>query len=63
MQEIRCGRCHALLFKAGQGAIAGAIQIKCRRCGTLNWLRPVEPLIRAEERDGKEQDDAERSDP
>ncbi|WP_196220503.1 Com family DNA-binding transcriptional regulator [Roseibium denhamense] len=35
---------NALLFKAGQGAISNDIQIKCRRCGTLNHLRPSEPV-------------------
>ncbi|NSZ48436.1 Com family DNA-binding transcriptional regulator [Agrobacterium vitis] len=43
MVNIRCGSCSALLFKAGAGAIANTIEIKCRRCGTLNHLRPAEP--------------------
>ncbi|QCM10920.1 Com family DNA-binding transcriptional regulator [Agrobacterium tumefaciens] len=43
MENIRCGNCAALLFKAAPKAIAGDIQIKCRRCGSLNHLRPVEP--------------------
>ncbi|WP_371932275.1 Com family DNA-binding transcriptional regulator [Roseibium sp. MMSF_3361] len=43
MQDIRCGSCNALLFKTRQGIISNDIQIKCRRCGTLNHLRPVEP--------------------
>lgn len=43
MRNIRCGTCSALLFKAGPGAIAASIEIKCRRCGTMNHLRPAEP--------------------
>ncbi|WP_153770123.1 Com family DNA-binding transcriptional regulator [Labrenzia sp. CE80] len=54
MQHIRCGSCNALLFKAGQGAIANDIQIKCRRCGTLNHLRPFEPLNHRQEREDQE---------
>ncbi|MBD8554933.1 Com family DNA-binding transcriptional regulator [Rhizobium sp. CFBP 8762] len=41
MKNIRCGSCSALLFKAGHGAIANDIEIKCRRCGTFNHLRPL----------------------
>ncbi|WP_415454771.1 Com family DNA-binding transcriptional regulator [Azorhizobium caulinodans] len=40
---MRRGTCRALLFRAGRGAISGVIEIKCRRCGTLNALRPQEP--------------------
>ena len=43
LRDIRCGVCHALLFRAGQGAVAGGIEIKCRRCGAINHLRPDEP--------------------
>ncbi|WP_415215597.1 Com family DNA-binding transcriptional regulator [Shinella sp.] len=50
LNNIRCGTCSALLFKAGQGAIANDIEIKCRRCGTLNHLRPCEPLHDRQER-------------
>ncbi|WP_188082785.1 Com family DNA-binding transcriptional regulator [Sphingobium scionense] len=39
----RCASCRALLFKSEPGAIAGVIEIKCRRCGTFNSLRPVSP--------------------
>lgn len=42
MKNIRCGTCKALLFKAGR-AFAGDMEIKCRRCGTINHLRPAEP--------------------
>ncbi len=31
MENIRCGTCRALLFRAGRGAISGVIEIKCRR--------------------------------
>ena len=42
MQEsIRCGTCRALLFKAAPHAVAGMIEIKCRRCKSVNHLRPV----------------------
>ncbi|MCJ8026994.1 Com family DNA-binding transcriptional regulator [Shinella yambaruensis] len=44
MRNVRCGSCRALLFRAGHHAIAGVIEIKCRRCGTLNHLRPHEPF-------------------
>ncbi|WP_156616692.1 Com family DNA-binding transcriptional regulator [Agrobacterium vitis] len=43
MENIHCGSCRALLFKAERGAIAKAIEIKCRRCGSFNHLRPAEP--------------------
>ncbi|MEM8541900.1 MAG: Com family DNA-binding transcriptional regulator [Pseudomonadota bacterium] len=43
LENIRCASCRALLFKARQGAIANDIEIKCRRCGTINCLRPIEP--------------------
>ncbi|WP_420854962.1 Com family DNA-binding transcriptional regulator [Shinella kummerowiae] len=43
LKNIRCGACSALLFRAGQDAIANTIEIKCRRCGTMNHLRPAEP--------------------
>ena len=42
MQEsIRCGKCRALLFKAAPHAVAGTIEIKCRRCKSVNHLRPM----------------------
>ncbi|WP_413818466.1 Com family DNA-binding transcriptional regulator [Sphingobium sp.] len=40
---IRCAGCRALLFKAEPGAIAGVIEIKCRRCGQFNCMRPQSP--------------------
>jgi phage FluMu protein Com len=43
LQSIRCGKCSALLLKAAPGAIAGTIEIKCRRCGHVITLRPPEP--------------------
>ncbi|MBS7538230.1 Com family DNA-binding transcriptional regulator, partial [Ancylobacter lacus] len=42
MEDVRCG-CGALLLRAGRGAIRGSVQIKCRRCGAINHLRPTEP--------------------
>ncbi|WP_422785622.1 Com family DNA-binding transcriptional regulator [Roseibium algae] len=54
MQDIRCGSCNALLFKAGQDAIVGDIQIKCRRCGTFNHLRPPEPSRERQDADQHE---------
>ncbi|WP_394078432.1 Com family DNA-binding transcriptional regulator [Roseixanthobacter finlandensis] len=50
MENVRCGKCSALLFRAGAGAIQGPIEIKCRRCGTVNFLRPVEPTSERQER-------------
>gem|GEM_PF-2814889 len=43
MKEVRCGKCRALLFKAGSGAITGTIEIKCRRCGSINTPRSANP--------------------
>lgn len=40
---VRCANCRALLFKAEDGAIAGTIEIKCRRCGAFNFMRPPSP--------------------
>jgi phage FluMu protein Com len=40
---VRCASCRALLFKAGRDAISGVIEIKCRRCGTINSMRPPSP--------------------
>lgn len=40
-EEYRCGACQALLFKAETGALAGLVEIKCRRCRQFNQLRPV----------------------
>ncbi|MBS7555648.1 Com family DNA-binding transcriptional regulator [Ancylobacter dichloromethanicus] len=49
MKDIRCS-CGALLFRAAGGALRGAVEIKCRRCGTLNFLRPIEPESERRER-------------
>ncbi|WP_391563475.1 Com family DNA-binding transcriptional regulator [Novosphingobium sp.] len=40
-EAYRCGGCQALLFKAEHGALAGLVEIKCRRCRQINQLRPV----------------------
>ncbi|MQT13629.1 Com family DNA-binding transcriptional regulator [Segnochrobactrum spirostomi] len=50
MDDFRCGRCRALMFRAAAGAIAASLEIKCRRCGALNHLRPIEPAREREER-------------
>jgi phage FluMu protein Com len=42
--DIRCARCRALLFRAGHDGRHGIIEIKCRRCGTLQIVRPAEPV-------------------
>ena len=42
-ESFRCGACNALLFKEENGALAGTIEIKCRRCRQINQLRPVSP--------------------
>ena len=42
MQSIRCGQCGALLAKIEDDARVG-VQIKCRRCGTLNHYRTQSP--------------------
>lgn len=42
VETIRCARCAALMFKAEAGALRGTLEIKCRRCGAMNSLRPVE---------------------
>jgi phage FluMu protein Com len=53
VQNIRCGKCRALLFRCEPAAIARAIEIKCRRCGTINLLRPLEPAPERREREGE----------
>ncbi|WP_367618326.1 MULTISPECIES: Com family DNA-binding transcriptional regulator [Rhodoplanes] len=50
VETIRCAHCRALLFRATAGAIAGPVEIKCRRCGTFNVLRPSEPSPERHER-------------
>ncbi|MBI1408109.1 MAG: Com family DNA-binding transcriptional regulator [Caulobacter sp.] len=47
-ESIRCCGCGALLFKAAPAAISGVIEIKCRRCGVFNSLRPPSPLPTAD---------------
>ncbi|OYW52655.1 MAG: hypothetical protein B7Z30_15500 [Rhizobiales bacterium 12-68-15] len=61
MENIRC-RCGALLFRAAPGALRGQVEIKCRRCGTLNALRPIEPRHeRLERHDQETLDDRSKS--
>ncbi|WP_442793795.1 Com family DNA-binding transcriptional regulator [Pannonibacter sp. SL95] len=50
MKDIRCGCCRALLFRMAAAPSAPAIEIKCRRCGTINHLRPPEPAPERQER-------------
>ncbi|WP_084407918.1 Com family DNA-binding transcriptional regulator [Pseudovibrio sp. Ad37] len=42
MESIYCRDCSALLLKKEQNALQGRVEIKCRRCGTFNDLRPDE---------------------
>ncbi|MBV1917617.1 MAG: Com family DNA-binding transcriptional regulator [Sphingomonadaceae bacterium] len=42
-ESFRCGACAALLFKAERNALAGLLEIKCRRCRQINQLRPASP--------------------
>ncbi|PZU62241.1 MAG: hypothetical protein DI552_00635 [Brevundimonas sp.] len=42
-EPVRCASCSALLFKSEPGALAGVVEIKCRRCSALNVLRPSSP--------------------
>ena len=37
---FRCTPCNRLLFTADDGAVVGALTIKCPRCGAINILRP-----------------------
>lgn len=53
MEDVRCGRCRALLLRAADSAIAGSVEIKCRRCGTINHLRPSEPAPERPERQSR----------
>ncbi|MHA7882744.1 Com family DNA-binding transcriptional regulator [Nitratireductor sp. OM-1] len=52
MKDVRCGRCRALLFRANNDR--SEIEIKCRRCGTINHLRPAEPEPERQERPPRE---------
>ncbi|WP_086733845.1 Com family DNA-binding transcriptional regulator [Erythrobacter colymbi] len=42
-EEYRCASCRALLFRAQPGALAGEIEVKCRRCRQINSWRPSSP--------------------
>lgn len=39
-REVRCSGCARLLFKIEEGALVGALSIKCPRCRAFNHLRP-----------------------
>jgi phage FluMu protein Com len=41
MEIVRCGRCNRKLAEA----VYTKLSIKCPRCGVLNHLRAIEPLI------------------
>ncbi|QPC44646.1 Com family DNA-binding transcriptional regulator [Kaustia mangrovi] len=57
MESIRCGSCRRLLCRAAERAIAGVVEIKCPRCGTINSLRPTSPQPeRRPERPEKDKD-------
>lgn len=56
----KCGPEHAVIreddlgqLKAAPGALQGALEIKCRRCGGINLLRPREPTPERQERPDK----------
>lgn len=52
--EVRCSGCRRLLFKMESCALAGAVSIKCPRCGAFNHLRPPSsPEPKRPDRDGK----------
>ncbi|WP_422643505.1 Com family DNA-binding transcriptional regulator [Zavarzinia sp.] len=42
MRTIRCS-CNVLLFRAAATARLDGIEIKCRRCGTINRFRAESP--------------------
>ncbi|MFV0421179.1 Com family DNA-binding transcriptional regulator [Oleidesulfovibrio sp.] len=44
-QEIRCGQCNRLLAKGD----VRELEIKCRRCGTMNLVRTTRPSREARE--------------
>ncbi|MBV1865618.1 MAG: Com family DNA-binding transcriptional regulator [Rhodobacteraceae bacterium] len=53
-EDIRCQGCARLLFKIEEGALNGALSIKCTRCKSFNHLRPQQsPAPKRHERDGK----------
>ncbi len=55
LNDVRCPACRKLLFKSEKGAVVGALQIKCPRCGTFNHLRPLaSPNPERQDREGKD---------
>lgn len=54
LTEVRCCDCARLLFKIEEGALVGALSIKCPRCRAFNSLRPTSPLPDRHERAGKD---------
>ena len=50
MESIRCGTCNRLLAR---GRVV-VLEIKCPRCGTINYLRAQSPTPERQERPGDE---------
>ncbi|WP_141703728.1 Com family DNA-binding transcriptional regulator [Methylobrevis pamukkalensis] len=49
MENVRCN-CGAMLLRADEIALRGTIEIKCRRCRTVNSIRPARPTPDRHER-------------
>ncbi|MBC2834054.1 Com family DNA-binding transcriptional regulator [Gemmobacter straminiformis] len=54
LTDVRCCDCGRLLFKMEDGALRGALSIKCPRCRAYNSLRPASPVPDRPERAGKD---------
>lgn len=54
VEEIRCCKCNKKLAEADYRQLA----IKCPRCGVLNTLKAVEPLIRVQVTQKERPDDS-----
>ena len=53
--DVRCSGCARLLFKIEDGALTGALSIKCPRCRAFNHLRPdPSPRPQRQDRAGKD---------
>ncbi|MCA3454012.1 MAG: Com family DNA-binding transcriptional regulator [Rhodobacter sp.] len=53
LTDVRCSGCDRLLFRMEAAALAGAVCVKCPRCGAFNNLRPASPKPERQDRDGK----------
>lgn len=52
MIELRCKRCSVLLLK--EEIIVGSIEVKCRSCGTFNYIsvdKYISKLDKSEEKE------------